>query len=275
MRGRAAGARENADRPCPPCGILPQVAATRGRHRPVHSLVSRFHSPGPLAHVTRLRACDTVLMASIRSLVAAAGIGGALAGAYLRILRPWQLGWGATEDERGRSLPGDDLVEHPTLNATRAITIRAQPEDIWPWLAQVGVNRAGWYSYDLLDNLGRRSARELIPGMLDLKVGDLLPMSPDGKHGIKVHALDPPCSMIWGTPGDTSWAWVLDRQPDRTTRLITRVRSQYRWSSPSILFSMLLEFADIWMIRRMLLNLRERVEADGCHTMHAPTPVGG
>jgi hypothetical protein len=149
----------------------------------------------------------------------------------------------------------------PNSERYAAVTIRAQPKDIWPWLAQVGVNRAGWYSYDLLDNLGRPSARQLIPEMLDIKVGDLLPMSPDGKQGIKVHALDPPCSMIWGTPGDTSWAWVLDRQPDGTTRLITRVRSQYRWYSPSILFSMLLEFADIWMIRRMLLNLRERVEA--------------
>jgi hypothetical protein len=187
-------------------------------------------------------------------------VGGALAGAYARWVRPWQLGWGATEEERERSLPGDDLVEGPTFNATRAMTIRARPEDIWPWLAQVGVNRAGWYSYDLLDNLGRPSARELIPELLDIKVGDLMPMSPDGKHGIRVHALDPPCLMIWGTPGDTTWAWVLAGRPDGTTRVITRVRSRHRWLSPSIVFSMLLEFADIWMTRRMLLNLRERAE---------------
>ncbi len=192
--------------------------------------------------------------------------------AYMRLLRPWQLGWGATEEERARILPGDDLVEAPTLNATRAITIRAQPGDIWPWLVQVGVNRAGWYSYDLLDNLGRPSAREIIPELQDIDVGDIMPISPDGSQGIRVHAMDPPHSMIWGTPGDTTWVWLLHPQPDGTTRLITRVRSRYRWLSPSIVFSMLLEFADIWMMRRMLLNLRERVEAASESTTTAALP---
>lgn len=200
-------------------------------------------------------------MPTARSGVGAAATGVAFAAIYMRFVRPWQLGWGATEQERNRRLPGDELVEGPTFNATRAITIRALPDEIWPWLAQVGVNRAGWYSYDLLDNLGRPSARKVIPELLDIKVGDIMPMSPDGKHGIAVHALDPPNTMIWGTPGDTTWAWVLDPLPDGTTRVITRVRSRYRWLSPSIAFSMLVEFADIWMMRRMLLNLRARVEA--------------
>ncbi len=199
-------------------------------------------------------------MPSAGAVFATAGIGGALAAVYMRVLRPWQLGWGATDEERERDLPGDELVKAPTLEATRAITIQAQPEDIWPWLAQVGVNRAGWYSYDLLDNLGRPSAREIIPQLQDIRIGDIMPMSPDGKHGIPIHALNPPYSMIWGTPDDTSWAWLLDPQPNGTTRVITRIRSRYRWLSPTILFSMLLEFADIWMIRRMLLSLQERVE---------------
>jgi hypothetical protein len=77
--------------------------------------------------------------------------------------------------------------------------------------------------------------------------------------------------MIWGTPGDTSWAWLLDPQPDGSTRVLTRVRSRYRWLSPSIAFSLLLEFADIWMLRRMLLNLRERVEAAAESTTEAST----
>lgn len=201
-----------------------------------------------------------------------AALGGALAAGYLGLFRPWQLGWGATEDERVRPLPGDELVEAPTFVATRAITIRAQPADIWPWLAQVGVNRAGWYSYDWLDNLGRPSAREIIPELVDITVGDVLPMSPDGKQGIRVHALDPPTSMIWGTPGDTSWAWVLDPGPDGTTRVLSRVRSRYRWLSPTIVFSMLLELADIWMMRRMLLNVRERVEAVWAPTANAAPP---
>jgi hypothetical protein len=69
-------------------------------------------------------------------------------------VRPWQLTWGATPEEVSRALPGDDLVTRPTFNATRAITIAAPPEEIWPWLIQVGLTRAGWYSYDILDNLG-------------------------------------------------------------------------------------------------------------------------
>ncbi len=180
---------------------------------------------------------------------------------YARFVRPWQLQWGATPEEVARSLPGDHLVPKLTFNATRAITVAAPPEQIWPWLVQAGLTRAGWYSYDLLDNLGRPSARRIIPELQDLAVGDIVPMSPDGKHGMPVHAMDPPKSMIWGTPGDTTWTWQLDPGPDGSTRLISRVRSRYRWLSPSIAFSVLLEFGDFWMMRKMLLTLRERAES--------------
>jgi hypothetical protein len=159
-----------------------------------------------------------------------------------------------------RALPGDELVAEPTFNATRAITIAAEPDQIWPWLLQVGVKRAGWYSYDLLDNLGRPSAREIIPELQQVAVGDVVPLSPDGKQGVHILALDLPHSMMWGTLPDTTWLWVLEPQADGTTRLITRIRSRYRWLSPTIAFSMLMEFADIWMLRKMLLNLRERAE---------------
>ena len=138
--------------------------------------------------------------------------------------------------------------------------IAAPPEEVWPWLVQVGVTRAGWYSYDILDNLAHRSARHIIAELQDLAVGDVIPMSPDGKQGIRVHSINAPTSMIWGTPGDTTWTWQLDPHPDGSTRLISRVRSRYRWSSPSIIFSALVEFGDIWMMRKMLLNLRERAE---------------
>jgi hypothetical protein len=185
----------------------------------------------------------------------------ASATAYLRVYRPWQLRWGATDDEVERPLPGDDLVDAPTFNASRAITIAAVPEQVWPWLVQVGVNRAGWYSYDLLDNLGRPSARQVIAELQHSRPGDVLPMSPDGRHGILVHSLDEPRCMIWGTPGDTTWVWVLDPLPDGTTRLITRVRSDPRWRPSSLMFAPVLEIADFWMLRRMLLNLRSRIEA--------------
>jgi hypothetical protein len=204
--------------------------------------------------------------------LAAAGAASAAALAYLRLIRPWQLSWGATADEVGRPLPGDEVVPDPTFNATRAITIAARPDHIWPWLLQVGVKRAGWYSYDLLDNLARPSAREIIPELQQLAVGDVVPLSPDGKQGVHVLALDLPRSMLWGTLPDTTWLWMLEPRADGTTRLITRIRSHYRWLSPSIAFSLLVEFADIWMIRKMLLNVRERAEGLA-RTESRPTPL--
>ena len=177
---------------------------------------------------------------------------------YVRHVRPWQLTWGATPAEVGRALPSDGLVTDPTFDATRAITLEAPPEQVWPWLVQMGLTRAGWYSYDLLDNLGRPSARHIVPELQGLAPGDIVPMSPNGKQGMKVLSVDAPTSMVWGDPGGTTWAWQLDETGTGGTRLVTRVRSRYQWLSPSIAFSLLVEFGDIWMMRKMLLNLRER-----------------
>jgi hypothetical protein len=179
---------------------------------------------------------------------------------YLRVVRPWQLRWGATDGELARALPGDDLVARPTFDATRAVTIDAPSELVWPWLVQVGLGRAGWYSYDLLDNLGRPSARTIVPELQDLKVGDVVPMSPDGRAGPRVIAIDPGRSMVWGAPGEVTWAWVLELSGGSGTRLLTRIRIRYRWLHPSIVFNLLIEFADIVMIRRMLLSLKARAE---------------
>jgi hypothetical protein len=180
---------------------------------------------------------------------------------YVGRFRPWQLRWGATDAELRRPLPGDDLLHAPAFNATRAISIDARPENVWSWLVQVGVKRGGWYSYDLLDNLGRSSVRSIVPSLQSLGVGDVLAMSPDGKQGMHVIELDPPRSMIWGTPGQTTWSWTLDALPEGGTRLLTRVRAVYNWRSPTIVFSMLIEFADIWMIRKMLMNVKSRAES--------------
>ena len=185
---------------------------------------------------------------------------GALA-AYLRVIRPWQLRWGATDAEVGRSMPGDDDVPRPTFNATRGVTVAARPEQIWPWLVQIGVGRAGWYSYDWLDNLGRHSAERIIPEFQHLAVGDVMPMSPDGKHGNVVKAFEPNVGMLWGDQaGEATWYWGLDPVDERHTRLITRVRMHYRWTSPLLLFNPLVEFTDIVMMRKCLLGIKRRAE---------------
>ncbi len=189
--------------------------------------------------------------------------GSAALAAYLRLLRPWQLRWGATDDEVARPLPGDDHVLHPTFNATRAVTITARPEEIWPWLIQIGVTRAGWYSYDWLDNLGHPSAERIMPQFQHLAVGDVIPLSPDGQQGQWVKALEPNRWMRWGDKaGDTTWYWGLEPLNQQQTRLITRVRMHYRWTSPLVmLFDLLVEFTDIVMMRKCLLGIKRRVEA--------------
>ena len=84
----------------------------------------------------------------------------------------------ATPDERGRALPGDDLIPQPLGSVNHAITIRCPPQEVWPWLAQMGSGRAGWYAYDFIDNGGQRSAERILPNYQNIGVGSVLPAIP-------------------------------------------------------------------------------------------------
>jgi hypothetical protein len=100
---------------------------------------------------------------------------------YLLIVRPWHMNWGATDEEVRKRLPGDDLVLHPMLESTRALTIRAPAEEVWRWLVQLGQDRGGFYSYDRLENLAGadiHNVDRIVPQMQHLKVGDFVPMAP-------------------------------------------------------------------------------------------------
>ena len=181
---------------------------------------------------------------------------------YLKRIRPWQLCWGATDDEIKRAMPGDDIVDQPSFNATRAVTIQAPAEQIYPWIVQMGVTRAGWYSYDWLDNLGRPSAESILPAHQNIQVGSLIPLSPDGKQGMRVKEFRQNQSMVWwDQKGDSSWAWGIYPEGETAARLVTRVRMKYRLFSPAILFNLLVEFGDIVMMRKCMLGIRRRAEA--------------
>jgi hypothetical protein len=181
---------------------------------------------------------------------------------YLSIIRPWQLQWGATDEEIKRSMPGDDIVGKPTFNATRAVTVDAPAEKIYPWIIQMGVTRAGWYSYDLLDNLGKRSAETILPEYQNIQVGDVIPMSPDGKQGMGVKDFRKDEWMLWwDNKGDTSWAWGIYPEGENRSHLFTRVRIKYRWLSFAILFNLLVEFFDMPMMRKCMLGIKRRSEA--------------
>ena len=96
---------------------------------------------------------------------------------YRFAIRPWHLRWGATDEESARAMPGDELLPD-ARPATRAITVAAPPEAIWPWLVQLGYGRAGWYSYDWIDNDFKRSADRILPEHQHLDVGDEILMMP-------------------------------------------------------------------------------------------------
>jgi hypothetical protein len=227
--------------------------------------------------MTQTRSADPARMGAVRK-AAAACLGGAVAlGAYVRWARPRMFSWGATGDEASRPMPGDELCPRPQLNATRAVTIAAGPEDIWPWLVQWGWNRAGFYSYDLLDNLGRPSARQILSQFQHLAVGDWVPMG--GKTtpytAYRVARLEPGTLMLWHKPGG-SWLWLLEPGGAGCTRLITRLRSRYAWARPTIVTELILmEIGDPFMMRKCLLGIKHRAEqlADQRHSQTAVPPA--
>lgn len=183
------------------------------------------------------------------------------------LYRRHHLTWGATAQECEAAMPGDDLVPGAQYVTTRAVTVEAPPHAVWPWLVQVGCLRAGFYSDDLLDNLGHPSAREVIPELQDLAVGRWVPMSPfrpTTDTAFKVHSFEPERQLLWEKP-DSSWAWVLVGLPGGRTRLVTRVHARYDWSRPAsaVLGLALMELGDFAMMRRMLLGIKERAETYG------------
>ncbi len=207
---------------------------------------------------------------------------------YVGWVRPWMLRWGATPAEVRAALPGDDLVPRPRARFTRAITLAATPAQAWPWLVQIGCHRAGWYSYDELDNAGLPSADHLLPEFQNLAVGDEIWAAPDGTLAFAVAALEPAHALVLSGPLDqglafypdapaevaalagdpvrVSWAFVLQPLPTPAgatalTRLIIRFRADYPPSALGSLAGALLEPVSFLMERKTLLGLQARVEA--------------
>jgi hypothetical protein len=195
---------------------------------------------------------------------ALAVLAGVLAGiGFIALYRPWQLRWGASREEVARSLQGDGVVPAPVFNATRGVTIEARPEDIWPWILQIGFGRAGWYTYDLLDNMGRHSAERIVPELQHMEVGDLVPMGPGKDAGMRVKGFETNQWMLWWDKRHlTTWLWNLDPMPDGSTRLVTRVRARPSWRHPTTaIWLLLFEVADFPLMRKCLLGIKRRAEA--------------
>jgi len=187
---------------------------------------------------------------------------------YLGICRPYQLQWGATTAEIERPMAGDELNNKPSFLATRAITIEATPQEVWPWLLQMGYSRAGFYGYDLLENAGSpeglRSADEILPRFQGFGVGDEVPIS--ALVSMTFHAIEPNRHLIWlgsDAPNPGAFTWAIYPLDDRRTRLISRIRWSYHPTSMrAIALELFTEFADHIAVRKILQGVKQRVERD-------------
>lgn len=218
--------------------------------------------------------------ALLGTLIGLAAASAAAITTYILAIRPWHLRWGSTDDEVELPLPGDDLVPNAKLTATHAISIQANPAQIWPWLLQIGQGRGGFYSYDWIENamgLDIHTANQILPEFQDLKVGDLIPLSED-EFGVPVAILEPQKSLVLHGdtrepgPGSapvmkegdhmaTVWGFHLIPQEDGSTRLVERIRIDWNDSPQNTFFyRIFLEPGSFIMEQKMLRGIKERAE---------------
>lgn len=185
----------------------------------------------------------------------------------LPLLRRWHLRWGATEAEATKPLPGDDIVTEATAS-TRAITINAAPEAVWPWLAQMGQDKAGFYSYDVLERLtgaGIHNADRIVPEWQDVVRGDLMRTYRYVQRfeplGWPVEVVEPGHALVVRNLKHTwSWALVLEPSGEGKTRLMARTRAS-RKRFPGLLTEVwLAEPAHLVMEVGVLRGVKHRAE---------------
>lgn len=208
---------------------------------------------------------------------------------YNFVIRPWHLKWGASGMEAREPLPGDELVEHPRLVSTRAITIDAPVGRVWPWLAQLGQGRGGFYSYSRLGNVAGaniENADRIIPELQQIKPGDVIRLAaekPESRRAapvMTVSRVESTRSLVLQARADldtlqpleesdplpdryanVSWSFFLQTVDESMTRLI--VRTRFDWSPGAgnfILWRVLTEPSHFIMERGMLLGIKKRAE---------------
>lgn len=191
------------------------------------------------------------------------------AGASLPLLRTWLLTFGSTEDELDAELPGDALMAKPDLVATRTVGIAAPPAAVWPWVAQLGQGRGGFYSYDELENLvgcDIHSADRIVPEWQHVAVGDQVHLAP--QVALDVVAVDPGRALVLrgavgagqgAPPYDFTWAFVLRPGHDGGTRLAVRERYRYTAGWARLLVEPVSVVSWV-MSQKMLRGIRDRAQ---------------
>ena len=181
----------------------------------------------------------------------------------------------ATSAERFQLLPGDDLIAEPLASLTHAITIDRPARDVWPWLSQMGAgSRAGWYSYDVLDNGRQRSEERIVPELQHLTRGMVFPALPGVTDCFTLLAFEPGRYLILGwRPNDTlvmTWAFVLNEVTRSSCRLVVRARegAGYHFHAlPRWLTAAIGPVVHFIMQRKQLLGIKRRAESPPADTL--------
>jgi hypothetical protein len=181
-------------------------------------------------------------------------LGAALPPLYVLALRPRMARWGATDEEVRMPLPGDEVRARPAFVSTRAITIDAPVAAVWPWLAQIGQDRGGFYSFTWLENLGGahiRNAGAVHAEWQHRAVGDVVQMTPF--NGPKVVSFEPGRAIVV----DGGWTFAIKPLDAQRTRFILRSRSP---GAMALYAALLMDIPHFIMEAGMLRGLKRRAE---------------
>jgi hypothetical protein len=197
---------------------------------------------------------------------------------------------GATAEEAREVLPGDEMVVDPMWQSTRGITVEAPPEQVWPWIVQMGFpsQRAGWYTPHWLDRLSfgikQRSADRIVSELQQLAVGDRVPDSDDWSAFFTVEAVVPPHALVLHSTRhvikpiktiDFSWAFVIREVSRGKSRLLIRARTNYTPRRALPFVELVIGPADFVNAGAMLRGIKQRVEnAEGRSTTVEPHEAG-
>jgi hypothetical protein len=215
----------------------------------------------------------------------ALGLAGTIA---IKVVHHWYRNWGATSEEIARPMPLDERIPDPDLTTTRAVTIRSCPEQVWPWIVQMGEPpRAGFYSYtwiEKMQGLNIENSEQILPDHQTLNVGE----SVDKEGNMVVLGIEPGYYVALGPPADCDWlqsTWVIALYPlgADSTRLVTRLRGRMsfrrmlRALPPTVWpFWLVIEPGIFVMERKMLLEIRRLAERSaGADTVGHHRPTSG
>lgn len=200
-----------------------------------------------------------------------------------RMTTMWPRSVRATTAERTRVFPGDERIPQAIDTLTHGVTIRRAPRDVWPWLVQMGAgSRAGWYSYDWLDNGRQRSATRIVPELQRPTAGTIFPALPGVTDVFVVLAIEPQRLLTLGALSpkgttDVTWTFLLDEVAPGTTRLLVRARGGpgYRFHGlPLLLTRLVVRIVHFIMQRKQLLGIAKRAERTLSQSSPFKTPDG-